>query len=249
MAANGDTKKIGAEVALLGAPMDDGAEIAGAALGPRALRKAGLARMIEKLGYRVADHGDVAPSSQPGNDVDIKGSARNAARVAASARTLCDAAYNLMCGDVLPIFLDGDHSILMGPVNGVARHFAEHGCKLFVLRLYAHADFITPMTTHTGNMHGMPLVFLCGEPLLDCILGNEPRVLIDPRRVWLFGTRAVDPGEGEWLRARGVGSLDIVELNPTLDQHGVSANLIIDLFAALFGMSRRVGEQCRETVE
>jgi len=201
--------RFGRRVALFGVPFDCGAAVAGAALGPAALRTAGLAQKLEELGYEVADHGDFVSSSQPRKKVDIKGLARNATRVSASAQALSGAAYNLMCSDVLPIFLGGDHSISMGTVNGVARHSAEHGRKLFVLWLDAHADFNTPTTTPTGNMHGMPLAFLCGEAPLDPIIGNEPRVLIDPSHVWLFGTRAIDSGEAELVRTRGVNVIDM----------------------------------------
>lgn len=316
MANTGRMNKDNPRVALLGAPFDDGAAIAGAALGPAALRAAGLAHKLKALGYEVADHGDLVLSSQRGNEVDIKGPARNAARVAALAQALSRASYNLICGGVLPIFLGGDHSISMGTVNGVARHFSEHGRKFFVLWLDAHADFNIPTTTATGNMHGMSLAHLCGERSLAPILGNQPRAIIDPSQVWIFGARAIDPGEGNLLRKRGVNviemalirkaglagllrhvldivtrengalhlsldidfldpivapatgtpisegatyldarlimemlnasqllsSVDIVELNPALDQSGVSANIVIDLIAALFS-GRGMGNQ------
>lgn len=100
----------------------------------------------------------------------------------------------------------------MGTVNGVATHFAEPGRKLFVLWLDAHADFNNPETSPTGNMHGMSLALLCGEPSLDPILGNMPRAVIDPRHVWLFGTRPIDPGEGELIRKRSVNVVDMALL-------------------------------------
>jgi arginase family enzyme len=59
-------------------------------------------------------------------------------------------------------------------VNGVARYWQEQGRPLFVLWLDAHADYNTPQTTETGNMHGMSAAFLCGEGGLDGLLGNHP---------------------------------------------------------------------------
>lgn len=209
MASKAHFKKIKHRLALLGAPFDDGAAIAGAALAPAALRTAGLARKLEALGHRVVDHGDLVLSGQPSNEVDIKGAARNAARVAAAVQMLSRTAYDLICRGALPIFVGGDHSISMGTVNGVARHFAERDHKFFVLWLDAHADFNTPTTTPTGNLHGMPLAFLCGEPSLASILGNQPRAEIDPSHVWIIGTRAIDPGEDNLLRRYGVSVIDI----------------------------------------
>ena len=43
------------------------------------------------------------------------------------------------------------------------RPCAEAGRQLFVLWLDAHADFNTPATSPSGNMHGMPVAFFCGE--------------------------------------------------------------------------------------
>ena len=43
--------------------------------------------------------------------------------------------------------MGGDHSLSMGSVNGVARHWQEQGRPLFVLWLDAHADYNTPATT------------------------------------------------------------------------------------------------------
>jgi len=209
VASKGQLKKFRPRLTLLGAPFDDGAAIAGAALAPTALRAAGLAHeLTTALGYGVSDQGDLVLSCQPSNEVKIKGTVRNAVRVAAAVQTLSRTAYSLICGGALLIFLGGDHSISMGTVNGVARYFAERDRKLFVFWLDAHADFNTPSTTSTANMHGMPLALLCGEPSLAPILGSEPRAVIDHSHVWVLGARSIDPEEGKLLRRRGVNVID-----------------------------------------
>src|SRR5258707_13467545 len=90
----------------------------------------------------------------------------------------------------------------MGSVSGVARHWQEQGWPLFVLWLDAHADYNTPDTTITGNMHGMSAAFLCGEPGLDGLLGAEPRASIKPDNLDLFGIRSIDKLERELVRER-----------------------------------------------
>ena len=50
----------------------------------------------------------------------------------------------------------------MGSINGVARYWHEQKRELFVLWLDAHADYNTPLTTMSANMHGMSAAFLCG---------------------------------------------------------------------------------------
>jgi len=43
--------------------------------------------------------------------------------------------------------------------------------SFFVVWLDAHADYNTPATTLSGNMHGMSAAFLCGEPGLELPFG------------------------------------------------------------------------------
>ena len=78
----------------------------------------------------------------------------------------------------VPIFLGGDHSISMGSISGVARHCAEAGRELVVLWLDAHADYNTPETSPSGNLHGMALAFLAGEASLRPILGDRRMVAV-----------------------------------------------------------------------
>jgi arginase len=55
------------------------------------------------------------------------------------------------------ITLGGDHSISIGSVLATAQAYPEF-CVIWV---DAHADINTPDTTPSGNIHGMPLGFLC----------------------------------------------------------------------------------------
>jgi arginase len=126
-------------------------------------------------------------------------------------------AYELARSGAIPIFLGGDHTLSMGSVNGIARHWREAGRELFVLWLDAHADYNTPATTITGNMHGMSAAFLCGEPGLDGLLGGEPRASVDPDRLELFGTRSIDKLEDDLLGLRRISVADMREI----DEFGV----------------------------
>jgi arginase len=105
----------------------------------------------------------------------------------------------------------------MGSVNGVARYWQELGQPVFVLWLDAHADYNTPETTMTGNMHGMSAAFLCGEPGLAGLLGDQPRVSISPDQLDLFGIRSIDPLEKDLVRDRRVAIADM----RAIDEFGV----------------------------
>lgn len=196
----------------------------------------------------------------------------------------------------------------MGSVSGMARHAQDVGRPLFVLWLDAHADFNSPATSPSGNMHGMPVAFFCGEAEFAPILPKD-RPLVDPKKVYQVGIRSVDAREREEIAEHGVNvfdmraidemgmahiirqivdevraangllhvsldvdfmdpelapgvgttvpggatfreahlimevlcdsglvsSLDVVELNPFLDDRGKSARILVELTASLFG--------------
>jgi arginase len=296
-------------IAVLGAPIDLGASVRGTLMGPAALRTAGLITVLESLGLDVADYGDVgiADMTEPGDEPPAK--AKHYRQIQRWSRVLARRSHELAQTGAIPVFLGGDHSLSMGSVNGIARHCREIGRELFVLWLDAHADYNTPETTITANMHGMSAAFLCGEPGLDGLLGDEARTPITPDQLELFGIRSIDRAEKELLRLRrisiadmraidefgvgvltrrildkvrarngvlhvsfdvdfldpevapGVGttvpggatyreahlimemlhdsglvrSVDIVELNPFLDERGKTARVAVELIASLFG--------------
>jgi arginase len=296
---------------LLGIPMDAGTHVPGARMGPDALRIAGLATLLRELGHEVEDAGDLPPPEHPFVDMAPQDVAacRNLEEVAGWTQAIHDRAFALAALGRLPIFLGGDHALSMGSVSGIARHCRESGRELAVLWIDAHADFNTPATTPSRNMHGMSLAFLTGDASLRPLLGDRPMVPLPAEAVRIFGLRSIDTEERRQVQARGVqaidmraideqgvaalmrpliegwqardvhlhvsldvdmldpslapgvgttvpggatyreahlimemlhdsglvGSLDIVELNPFLDERGRSARLLVELVASLFG--------------
>ncbi len=203
-------------VALIGAPIEVGAGRRGAAMGPAALRIAGLAEGLRRLDIEVEDRGDL-PAPPPA-DVPPHPRAREFPAVAAWARLLSRHTYAALRDGAVPIVLGGDHSLSMGTVNGAARRARELGRPLAVLWLDAHADFNTPHTSPSGNMHGMPMAVIAGEPGLEAVFGPEPHVPVPLDDLHLFGVRSIDRGERDLLRARGV---DVVDMRQ-IDENGVS---------------------------
>jgi arginase len=212
--AGGDAGK---RIALLGVPVEVGASQRGALMGPAALRTAGLGALLESLGFSVEDHGDISALDLVRAGDAPPRNARHYREIGAWARAVSARAYKLARTGAIPVFLGGDHSLSMGSVNGVARHWHEQGRELFVLWLDAHADYNTPATTVSGHMHGMVAGFLCGEPGLDRLLGDEPRASIKPSQLDLFGTRSIDPLEKALLRERDVAIADMRQI----DEFGV----------------------------
>jgi len=222
------------KIAVLGAPIEIGASQRGTLMGPAALRTAGLLTVLEELDFTVEDHGDltvggVAPlmDTPPENTKHYR-------EIQRWIRTISARAYELAKTGAIPIFLGGDHSLSMGSINGVARHCREQGRELFVMWLDAHADYNTPVTTITGNMHGMSAAFLCGEEGLDGLLGNEPRAPIDSSRLELFGTRSIDKLEKDLVKLRRISVADMRKI----DEFGVSVLIrrVIDKVKAANGV-------------
>jgi len=204
-------------IALLGAPIDIGASQRGTLMGPAALRTAGLLTLLDGLGFEVQDHGDLSIGEVAELDDAPPGNARHYREIQRWTRALSPRAYELAASGTIPIFLGGDHTLSMGSVNGVARHWRKMDRELFVVWLDAHADYNTPATTLSGNMHGMSAAFLCGEPGLDGLLGEEPRASIDSDQLELFGVRSIDKGEKDLLRNRRVSVADMRQI----DEFGV----------------------------
>jgi arginase len=221
-------------IALLGSPIDIGASQRGTLMGPAALRTAGLAAVLGRLGFEVRDHGDISIDAIAELTDGPPDNARQYREIQRWTRALSPKAYELARSGAIPIFLGGDHTLSMGSVNGIARHWREAGRELFVLWLDAHADYNTPATTITGNMHGMSAAFLCGEPGLDGLLGGEPRASVDPDRLELFGTRSIDKLEDDLLGLRRISVADMREI----DEFGVGVLIrrVIDKVRARDGV-------------
>jgi arginase len=217
-------------ISIIGVPVEAGARLGGCLMGPAALRTAGLVRSLEQLGHVVRDHGDLAIAKDAGAP-SPKGP-RNIAEIAAWSQSLSASVYGCLRDGAFPLVLGGDHSLSIGSIDGVARFCAETRREFFVLWLDAHADFNTPETSPSGNVHGMPLAALCGEPGFEALLGGGAR-RIDPAHVSLFGIRSLDTGERALLEARNI---DVVDMR-SIDEFGVAVPLrrILDRVAAAKG--------------
>lgn len=222
------------KIAVLGVPIEIGASQRGTLMGPAALRTAGLLTVLEELDFAVEDHGDLTVAGVAALEDTPPENTRHYREIQRWIRTISARAYDLAKTGAIPIFLGGDHSLSMGSVNGVARHCREQGRELFVMWLDAHADYNTPATTITGNMHGMSAAFLCGEQGLDGLLGHEPRAPINSSRLELFGTRSIDKLEKDLVKLRRVSVADMRKI----DEFGVSVLIrrFIDRVKAVDGV-------------
>jgi arginase len=119
----------------------------------------------------------------------------------------------------LPVVLGGDHSVAIGTLAGVSRHFRRERQRIGLLWVDAHADMNTPRTSPSGNVHGMPLACCIGvgPRELTHLFGYAPKV--DPRNVALVGVREVDALERPHVRHSGVRAFTMRDI----DERGMRA--------------------------
>ncbi|MBB5664466.1 arginase [Rhizobium leguminosarum] len=218
-------------VTLIGAPLEEGSGRRGAAMGPAALRIAGVDQTLIELGHDVADLGDLR--IVPAMDLPNHPKAHNLRTVGAFTRALESSVHDVAASGRFPLILGGDHSLSMGSVSGMARYAAGKGRPLFVLWLDAHADFNSPATSPSGNIHGMPVAFFCGEAEFAEILPSD-RAFVDPKNVFQVGIRSVDAREREEIHEHGVNVFDM----RAIDEQGIGAIMreILDVVAKANGL-------------
>jgi arginase len=190
-------------IAIIGAPMDLGAGRRGVDMGPSALRLAGLNDKLTSLGYEVEDLGNVRveqPETAPVGPTE----ARYLPQIAQTCERLAEMVEKAADEGRMPLVLGGDHSVAVGTVSGMSRHFRKKQRKTGLIWIDAHADMNTPATSPSGNVHGMPLACLIGQGPreLTHLAGHIPAV--EPGSVALIGLRSVDDVERYNVRGAGV---------------------------------------------
>ena len=196
--------------------MDLGQDRRGVDVGPSAIRYANLSATLEDLGYTVADLGNVeAPIPET---VEEKAEVRYLGAVRSVCERAAARAAQMVSEGLFPVFLGGDHSISIGTVSGVAN--AVEAGRLGILWLDAHADFNTPETSPSGNVHGMPLAVLTGRGHPDLVnIGGGAAVRAED--VAIVGLRSVDREEREFLARAGVNVYTMKDI----DAYGVASVL------------------------
>jgi arginase len=183
------------KVAIVGAPIDLGADRRGVDMGPSAIRYAGLETGLRENGHIVQDFGNVAMpvrESEEINPTHMK-----------YLRPIVDMAENLatLTSDRVeegwfPLILGGDHSVSLGSVAGsTARR------KAGIIWIDAHGDFNTAESSPSGNIHGMVLAALVGRGDARLVDVGYPGAKVDYRNVVLIGVRSLDPGERALLKS------------------------------------------------
>ncbi|MEM8983450.1 MAG: arginase [Pseudomonadota bacterium] len=205
-------------IQLIGVPLDLGASRRGTDAGPSAVRVAGLAPGLQRLGFELATELDIdVPSAESRQPASLD--ARFKSEILSVCRALADATEQAFIAGHTPLVIGGDHSIAMGTVSGAARYFHGRGEDLGLIWFDAHGDMNLPATSPTGNIHGMPLAHLLGRGDRDLagIAGFTPT--IKPENVALVGIRDIDDGERRIIHESGIRTFTMRDI----DEQGMTA--------------------------
>ncbi len=186
------------DVRIIGFPISLGSGKMGTELGPNALRYSGLVKNLETIGLHVEDQGDIGVDN--GNDPRSARNAKNLSKILKYDKLLSERVSNALTRDKFPLILGGDHSMAIGSLAGLS-DYANKKCG--VIYFDAHADFNTPQTTTTGNVHGMPLALASGqyEDSGEMMLQTA---YADPKKIVVIGARSIDKREYELMAEAGV---------------------------------------------
>lgn len=187
------------KISIIGVPIDLGQMRRGVDMGPSAMRYADMIQRLELIGYKVDDLGDI-PVDHIIEETNVQPSLRNLKAITKVADQLAEKVDSIIESDRFPLVLGGDHSIAIGTLAGVAKHYKNLG----VIWFDAHGDLNTDATSPSGNIHGMPLAASLGfgHESLTTIGGFRPKV--KPEHVVIIGARDLDQGERDLIKEQSI---------------------------------------------
>jgi arginase len=200
-------------IRIIGVPMDLGQNRRGVDMGPSAARYAGLQARLEQLGHTVYDEGNIqVPNPE---EHAAEGTDKRLTAVAAACQTIYEMGTKCVDQGDFAIYLGGDHSISIGSIAAAAQHDDQVG----VIWIDAHADFNTPQSSPSGNIHGMPVAALIGEGAEPLVNVGYPGPKLQAAHIVQIGIRDLDMPERDRLAQSGISVFTM----RNLDELGMAA--------------------------
>ena len=195
-------------ISIIGVPTDYGQTRRGVDMGPSAIRYAGVEERLAEAGHVIVDEGNI--NIKPKQDEKNENSnLLNLKEVIDMSTLLAEKVNEALINNQFPLVLGGDHSIAIGTLAGLGKHYKNLG----VIWFDAHADLNTPDTTPSGNIHGMPLAVGIGlghEALVN-IGGYAPKIRTE--NIIIIGARSIDSGEREIIKRLGIKVFTMHEID------------------------------------
>ncbi len=130
---------------------------------------------------------------------------------------------NLISDDEFPIILAGDHGSAAGTIAGIKTAIGDK--KLGVIWIDAHADLHSPLTTPSGNIHGMPLSIALSDLNTECRKNDvDEETLfawrslhaeggyIQPEHLVFVGVRDTEPEEDAIMERLSIRNFQVKEV-------------------------------------
>ena len=193
-------------IRIIGVPIDLVQDQLGVYMGPSAIRYAGLSARLKALGRKLHDDGNLYVPVRDSLPCESCDEFRD------SIQRVCQAAYDVAAQAVesgeIPLFLGGDHSLSIGTIGGVTDQE-----PVGVIWVDAHADSNTPETSPSGNVHAMPVATLWAEGFPELVDVGRPGAKLSNKDIVMIGLRALDGGEKERLKQKGIRAYTMRDLD------------------------------------
>ncbi|WP_410530258.1 arginase [Staphylococcus aureus] len=200
------TKKKGIDI--IGVPSTFGQRKLGVDLGPTAIRYAGLISRLKQLDLDVYDKGDIkVPAVNIEKFHSVQKGLRNYDEIIDVNQKLNKEVSASIENNRFPLVLGGDHSIAVGSVSAISKHYNNLG----VIWYDAHGDLNIPEESPSGNIHGMPLRILTGEGPKELLELNSN--VIKPENIVLIGMRDLDKGERQFIKDHNIKTFTMSDID------------------------------------
>ncbi len=173
-------------IAIIGAPSSAGAYAPGQEDAPRALREAGLAKELERIGFEVVDRGDIPAFRWRPDRSNPR--AMNVAAVASGIEAVAAKVAEAAAAGEVPLVLGGDCTVGVGTVLGMR----DAVPAMRLLYFDAHPDLNVPSSVVDGALDWMGVAHLlgvAGAVAEVAELGGRSPAL-DPEELVLFANSA-----------------------------------------------------------
>ncbi|ADL23998.1 TPA: arginase [Staphylococcus aureus] len=193
---------------IIGAPSTFGQRKLGVDLGPTAIRYAGLISRLKQLDLDVYDKGDIkVPAVNIEKFHSEQKGLRNYDEIIDVNQKLNKVVSASIENNRFPLVLGGDHSIAVGSVSAISKHYNNLG----VIWYDAHGDLNIPEESPSGNIHGMPLRILTGEGPKELLELNSN--VIKPENIVLIGMRDLDKGERQFIKDHNIKTFTMSDID------------------------------------
>jgi len=183
-------------LAIIGVPLDLGAENLGVSMGPDTFRYQGIGTKLTDAGFNVRDQGNVTVKDRRTIKVgDSK--LRHMDEIIRVSEATAELVHECLEHREKVVVLGGDHSVCLGAVSGASKQCRG---KLGLVYLDAHGDLNTADTTLTGNIHGMHLASLLGFGTPALVNVYAPGAKIAKANLLHIGGSDFDPAERELIK-------------------------------------------------